>query len=714
MLSAMEGSAVPPSAPPLKRKIAAILAADVVGYSRLVAVDEEGTLRGFAVAREIFDGLVHRAGGRIFNTAGDSVMCEFDSAVEAVRVAVDIQDSLAAANAGTDPARRIEFRIGITIGDVVERGDDLLGDGVNIAARLEAMAPAGGICISRSVHEAVANKIPVEFQDMGARKVKNLPQPIHAFVLSRSAEPLRPGEPIILDARRERPETAQRSGGRRGWFWPVAALGIVLAAGVAAVPGLPALKRVFESAVPVGTATPAKPPSNLASSTPVEIVTSEKPTQQPTKQVQVKPPVRSVDKASDKPVDKPGAAEKPVAPSEKPPLAAPLKPMSPAEAAAAFAALSRTGIVADAKTLPELYHNARLQEASGDRSAALRSYAAVAPLAGNAVDVLIRYASLVRATAGAEAARKAIQDLARANKTEAVGLVAATQADGADRRAKLEALATENQDFLPAAYFLAEALMEKRQGGPSLTDRRLAFAALDRFIEGAETGALAALFVDGTFLDGWLEAARSRRGEIESYFGSTAVRPSASFVRTEAGWLARITLPEPATQVSARIGESGETASAPLAPGRAANSAEIPLPASLGRTTLYLTYQDLSGREAGPFPLAFDPGTTLVNTARETLERSPETWVAFRPDVPDVLSYAQLVANRCAVRQALIGFGDEPPTQPLTLPACTPGSSGAVPDTRPVIALPDGTETVQVRLTYADGTESQVRTFRRP
>jgi class 3 adenylate cyclase len=711
----MERSALPPGGQPLKRKIAAILAADVVGYSRLVAIDEEGTLRGLAAARDIFDGLVHRAGGRIFNTAGDSVMCEFDSAVEAVRVAVDIQDSLAAANAGIDPARRIEFRIGITIGDVVERGNDLLGDGVNIAARLESIAPAGGICISRSVHEAVANKIPVEFQDIGARRVKNLPQPIHAFVVSRSAEPLRPGEPIILDARRERSFDGHAPVRGKRRVGALVALGLVLAAGAAAIPGLPALRQAYESWNAAGTTTPAKPQSNLASATPVEIVPAPKQPQQPAKPpAQSKPPVRNVEKAPERPADKPAAPEKPAPAAEKPAAAAQAKPMSPAEAATAFAALSRTGIVPDAKTLPEIYHNARLHEANGDRGAALRGYAAAAPMAGSAIDVLIRYASLLRTTSGAEAARSAIQDLARTNGTESLALVAAIQADGADRRAKLEALATESQDFLPAAYFLAEALMEKRQGGPSLTDRRLAFSALDRFIEGAETGALAPLFIDRTFLDGWLEAARTRRGEIEGYFASASVRPTGSFVRTEAGWVARVTLPEPATQVSARIGETGETAQAPSATGRATSSAEIPLPASLGRTTLYVTYRDLSGREAGPFPLAFDPGTTLVNAARDTLERSPESWVSFRSDVPDVLSYTQLVANRCALRQALIGFGDDPPNQPLPLPACTPGVPGAASDIRPVIALPDGTETVQVQLAYADGTQSPVRTFRRP
>src|SRR3954449_1087644 len=169
---------------PMKRKIAAILAADVAGYSRLVAEAEEETLTRLGSYREVFDDFVRRAGGRIFNTAGDSVMCEFDSAVDAVRCAIDIQESLRTRNRALPPGRRLEFRIGITIGDVVERGGDLLGDGVNIAARLESLAEPGGICVSRSVHEAVANKVSVPFRDIGERQVKNIPNRVHAFVVA--------------------------------------------------------------------------------------------------------------------------------------------------------------------------------------------------------------------------------------------------------------------------------------------------------------------------------------------------------------------------------------------------------------------------------------------------------------------------------------------------------------------------------------------------
>src|SRR6202790_981799 len=165
----------------MNRKIAAIFAADVAGYSKLVAEDEEETLRRLASYRSVMDDFIARAGGRIFNTAGDAVLAEFPSAVEAVRCAIDIQESLRTRNMAYPASRQMSFRIGITIGDVVERNGDLLGDGVNIAARLEGIAPVGGICISRTVYEQVANKLSVVFADIGEQQVKNIPTPVHAY-----------------------------------------------------------------------------------------------------------------------------------------------------------------------------------------------------------------------------------------------------------------------------------------------------------------------------------------------------------------------------------------------------------------------------------------------------------------------------------------------------------------------------------------------------
>jgi class 3 adenylate cyclase len=168
----------------MRRKIAAILVAHVADYGRLVADDEEETLRRMASCRSTIDDFIAVAGGRIFNTAGDALLAEFQSSVEAVRCAIEIQESLRTRNLAYPGSRQLSYRIGIGLGDVVERDGDLLGDGVNVAARLEGLAEIGGICISRAVYEQVTNKLSARFIDIGARKVKNIPEPVHAYVVA--------------------------------------------------------------------------------------------------------------------------------------------------------------------------------------------------------------------------------------------------------------------------------------------------------------------------------------------------------------------------------------------------------------------------------------------------------------------------------------------------------------------------------------------------
>jgi adenylate cyclase len=210
----------------MKRKIAAILAADIAGYSRLVAEDEEETLRRLASYRSVTDDFIAKAGGRIFNTAGDAVLAEFPSAVEAVRCAIDIQESLRTRNMAYPPSRQMSFRIGITIGDVVERDGDLLGDGVNIAARLEGIAEIGGICISRAVHEQVANKLSVQFSDIGAQEVKNIPTPVHAYMVAMRRE-----DGTYAAVQPKKPISAKPSSGAApNWMWPVAVMVVCLVA----------------------------------------------------------------------------------------------------------------------------------------------------------------------------------------------------------------------------------------------------------------------------------------------------------------------------------------------------------------------------------------------------------------------------------------------------------------------------------------------------
>lgn len=165
----------------MKRKLAVILAADFEGYSRLMHADEEQTLTTLGAYRGIIDELIARHMGRIFNTAGDSVVAEFGSAVEAVRCGIAIQEELAPRNAELPDERKMRLRIGVNLGDVLVEGENLLGDGVNVAARLEGLADPGGICISGDVYNQIKYKLSVTFEDMGLQAVKNIREPVPAF-----------------------------------------------------------------------------------------------------------------------------------------------------------------------------------------------------------------------------------------------------------------------------------------------------------------------------------------------------------------------------------------------------------------------------------------------------------------------------------------------------------------------------------------------------
>src|SRR5215813_10312873 len=165
----------------VERKLVAILAADVQGYSRLMGEDEVGTLRRLTAYRGVTDALIQQHRGRIVGTAGDSILAEFASAVEAVQCAVDIQQALKTKNADLPSARRMEFRIGINVGDVIVEGPQLYGDGVNIAARLEALAEGGGICLSGTVYDQVENKLPLGYEYLGEQTVKNIAKPVRAY-----------------------------------------------------------------------------------------------------------------------------------------------------------------------------------------------------------------------------------------------------------------------------------------------------------------------------------------------------------------------------------------------------------------------------------------------------------------------------------------------------------------------------------------------------
>src|ERR1700730_10205401 len=199
----------------VERKLAAILAADVAGYSRLMGADEEGTHERLkAHFRELVEPNIKEHRGRTVKNTGDGLLAEFSSVVDAVRCAVDVQRGMVERNADTAESKRVSFRVGVNLGDVIVEKDDILGDGVNIAARLEALAEPGGICISRVVRDQIRDKLPYPFEDRGEQSVKNIARPVRVYVLRPEAVADLPatGMPIAAPSRHNTARVAMAAG----------------------------------------------------------------------------------------------------------------------------------------------------------------------------------------------------------------------------------------------------------------------------------------------------------------------------------------------------------------------------------------------------------------------------------------------------------------------------------------------------------------------
>ena len=181
----------------VQRRLAAFLCADVAGYTRLMRTDERATLRLLTSHREITDREIAQHGGRIANTAGDSILAEFPNAVDAIQCALTIQDRVADVNESVPEDRRVTFRIGVHVGEAMVRNGDLFGDGVNVAARLENLAPPGAICLSGSAHEYVHRSMPLKFENLGPVLVKNVDAPVQAFLVHPSGQRSKTAIPAV-------------------------------------------------------------------------------------------------------------------------------------------------------------------------------------------------------------------------------------------------------------------------------------------------------------------------------------------------------------------------------------------------------------------------------------------------------------------------------------------------------------------------------------
>ena len=287
----------------LKRRLTCILAADAVGYSKLMGQDEEGTIQVLSAHRAVIDGIIAFHNGRIVSTAGDSVLAEFSSAVEAVRCAVEIQEALKTRNDSLPEHRKMHFRIGVNLGDVVVKNDDLLGDGVNVAARLETMAESGGICISSSVYDQITGKLDLGFHDIGEQTLKNISRPIHVYRVSGASLPLR------VSGVKPAPLAPLPSAARGSFPWAVAALATLVVVGALAWQGgwvhfgggrdVARVETTVES-VWVAPSAPARARDAMATARPAKpivlaqaAVTPREPLVQPQKPAPAPPPSRA-------------------------------------------------------------------------------------------------------------------------------------------------------------------------------------------------------------------------------------------------------------------------------------------------------------------------------------------------------------------------------------------------------------------------------------
>ncbi len=215
----------------MERRLAAILAADAVGYSKQMGVNEEAALSALSARRAIIDGVIEKHGGRIFSTAGDSVVAEYQSTVEAVRSAVEIQNQIRELDTGLTETEQMTFRIGVNFGDVMLEEDNVFGDGVNVAARLEALSPPGGVCLSKQVMEQVSGKLEFTFANAGKHRLKNIAKPIEVWCW---------------------PSAHARKMRRSAWGWRQAAALTALVAVTVAVGAYFMIDRAEERSLPSG------------------------------------------------------------------------------------------------------------------------------------------------------------------------------------------------------------------------------------------------------------------------------------------------------------------------------------------------------------------------------------------------------------------------------------------------------------------------------
>lgn len=395
---------------------------------------------------------------------------------------------------------------------------------------------------------------------------------------------------------------------------------------------------------------------------------------------------------------------------------------SVAAIADAFANLGKQGgLIAEPQRPEEFYHNARIHELSGDMVNARADYLAFARFGVDAIDPYLRLATLLRVQDGRAGAREVIGELLRQKPSTALELIHLLQFDDAARKERLDAFLAAHPDHGPAWRFLADEFSEDRLGTRALADKRAEGDALDRFLSFEADGRLLPYFVDHQLLAEWLDDARRRKAALGDLSGGS-FRPTLLVMPAGDGFMVTISIPEPATAIFWRLGaggaftDTGQAGAVDQTTGKPIPNMAFPLPLDTPPGTIEIRYTDLSGRDVGPFAFPFDPVAAIADSHKKALELTWTSWIAFDASgFRGNVYFTQIVTMRCAVKDAVYGFNGGPLERRLELPPCDLKNPWAMPDGfLPYLKVGEDVTSMSVKLTYADGTDSPVREFRRP
>ncbi|MFT3808841.1 MAG: STY4199 family HEPN domain-containing protein [Micropepsaceae bacterium] len=395
------------------------------------------------------------------------------------------------------------------------------------------------------------------------------------------------------------------------------------------------------------------------------------------------------------------------------------------EIADAFKRIDKNGGVIENPTSPaEHYHNALVYQERGDTANARKEYMAFAEADVDAIDVHDRFAQLLRAQDGTAGAREIYGGFASRLKAPAIKLVYAMQFIDAERTKRVEEFMTANPDYGPGYYLLAQEYSEARTGGQSVNDKQKEFDNLNKFLAADAAGTLISHFVDVQVLGQWLDTARQRVKVLEPQLQATRSQPTLVQSRNNAGWSVTFIIPEAATQIFYRLGETGEfvdTGSSGMIDqrtGKPAPNSWISLPVDQQSTTIYLKYINMNGQEMGPFALAFEAGTSALGEEhKRMLEMTWTSWILIQAnpgnESQQLIYFTGMTSWRCGIGKAMYGFNGAGLDKELVFPPCDEKDPMAIPsDFMPYMEAPPGLQTMQVQVTYKDGTQSAVREYK--